>query len=62
MENVEYSKDGKALIEAYDVEGHFIVPNGVTKIGVRAFYGCSIKYFSVDEDNPEYTSDTFGRL
>ncbi|MDO4196252.1 MAG: leucine-rich repeat domain-containing protein [Prevotellaceae bacterium] len=40
MATVEYSTDGKVLIKARDVEGHFVVPEGVTEVGDCAFEHC----------------------
>lgn len=41
MPNVEYSPDGKALLKAEGIEGHFVIPEGVTEIGENAFRGCT---------------------
>lgn len=41
MKNIEYSEDGKTLIRARNVEGHFVVPDYVTEIGWGAFEGCT---------------------
>lgn len=37
---IKYSEDGKTLIKAIGVEGHFEIPNTVTKIGDDAFEDC----------------------
>lgn len=42
MEIVEYSKDFKVLIKARDVNGHFVVPEGVTEIWEGAFQFCDL--------------------
>ena len=41
MNNVKYSKDGKKLLKYQGDESSFIVPDGVTVIGERAFEGCT---------------------
>lgn len=41
MAYVEYSEDGKMLIKALDVDGDFVIPEGVIEIGGRAFKDCS---------------------
>ena len=41
MADIDYSIEGKVLINARDVEGHFVVPEGVTEIGRSAFSWCS---------------------
>lgn len=37
---IKYSEDGKTLIKAIGIEGHFEIPNTVTKIGDDAFEDC----------------------
>lgn len=39
---IEYSEDGKVLIGAYDIKGHFTIPNTVEKIGYMAFSNCKV--------------------
>lgn len=40
MAEIIYSEDGKTLVKASDIEGHFIVSDGVTMISDKAFEDC----------------------
>ena len=40
---VKYSDDGKTLIKCpKDIEGEYVIPEGVTKIGEGAFSFCTL--------------------
>ena len=41
VDNVIYSKDGTVLVYSANDKETFVIPNGVTSIGDRAFYNCS---------------------
>lgn len=41
MANIIYSEDGKTLIRARNIVGHFTVPNSVIEIADRAFSDCT---------------------
>lgn len=38
---VKYSRNGKALVRATDIEGHFSIPDSVTEIGEYTFFDCT---------------------
>lgn len=57
---VEYSEDGKQLIKAQDVEGHFVIPNSVKKIGYHAFRFCKgLKSIEIPDSVTEIDEGAF---
>lgn len=40
VEDVEYKYDGTQLAQAWNIKGHFVVPDGVKTLGVQSFIGC----------------------